>query len=250
MCGRFVVARAKAELLADFQIDVIGPEAPEPSFNHAPMSIIPIITVSPKDLASRRLEGAKWGLVPPWANDPTVGVRAFNARSESVHEKPTFRRALTNQRAIVPASGYYEWQKRADGTKQPFYLHPEHPSLPLAALYEWWKAPSSPDSPWLLTATILTQAATGHLAEIHDRMPVMLREDLLDDWINPEINGSSELVHMATQASLDCATQLIPTAVSSMVGNVRNNGPDLIRPIDVECERQGASHEGMKRYGP
>ncbi|MCT2042160.1 SOS response-associated peptidase [Pseudoclavibacter alba] len=234
MCGRFVVARAKAELLADFQIDVVGPDTPDPSFNHAPMSVIPIITISAKDASHRRLEGAKWGLVPPWANDPTIGVRAFNARSESVHEKPTFRHALTSQRAIVPASGYYEWQKRADGSKQPFYLHPEGDSLPFAALYEWWKDPSTPESPWLLSATILTQAAEGHLADIHDRMPVMLREDLLNDWISPQVEGSRELVSAITNAGQSVATQLTATAVSSAVGNVRNNGPELIQAIDID----------------
>ena len=234
MCGRFVVARAKAELLADFQIDVVGPDTPDPSFNHAPMSVIPIITISAKDASHRRLEGAKWGLVPPWANDPTIGVRAFNARSESVHEKPTFRHALTSQRAIIPASGYYEWQKRADGTKQPFYLHPEGDSLPLAALYEWWKDPSTPESPGLLSATILTQAAEGHLADIHDRMPVMLREDLLNDWISPQVEGSRELVSAITNAGRSVATQLTATAVSSAVGNVRNNGPELIQAIDID----------------
>lgn len=180
----------------------------------------------------RRLEAARWGLIPSWAKDPSVGVRAFNARSETAAVKPTFRAAVTARRGMVPADGYYEWRKRNDGDRQPFYIHPaDGSSLPLAALYEWWR---EPDGGWLLSASILTRAATGDLAAIHDRMPVFLDRSDLDLWLDPTRHGDAELVEEIAIRGAEIAPRLTLTPVGSAVGNVRNDGPDLIRPVDLD----------------
>ena len=137
---------------------------------------------------TRRLETARWGLIPAWAKDTKIGARAFNARSEELESKPMFRKALEKRRAVVPASGYYEW-KKVDGAKIPHYIHPADGSpLFMAGLYEWWKDPAKPeDDPdkWLLSFTILTRDSIGRLGSIHDRMPLFIDADHADAWLDP-----------------------------------------------------------------
>ncbi|MDF2492944.1 MAG: yedK 1 [Microbacterium sp.] len=124
MCGRFVVANVASELVGVLRVDVENPELPPPSYNIAPTGTAAIVLDSAKtDPPTRRLEPARWGLVPSWAKDPKVGVRAFNARSEELEEKPMFRQALIKRRAVVPATGYYEWKVAGD-TKTPHFIHP------------------------------------------------------------------------------------------------------------------------------
>lgn len=234
------MARASAELIADYAVDVAGDDLPQPSWNIAPTTRIPVILdAAPRasdDTATtaeptRRLEGARWGLVPPWAKDVSVGVRAFNARSETAASKPTFRAAVASRRAVVPASGYYEWHTGPDG-KQPYYIHLGEGDLLMAGLYEWWRDPNVPDASWLLSATILTQDATGDLAEIHPRMPVFLDRDRLDAWIDPAVRGDDGLVRDFAQHGVEVAARVQHHAVDRAVGNVRNNGPELIEQVE------------------
>lgn len=247
MCGRFVVARAAGALIAEFEVETAGEELPEPSYNIAPTSMIPIILDAlPRDAGPgaapvRRLEAAKWGLVPGWAKDPSVGVRAFNARSETAAAKPTFRTAVKQRRALIPASGYYEWKTLGDGAKIPHYLHPaEGGTLPMAGLYEWWRDPAGgEDAPWLLSASILTRASTGALAEIHDRMPVFLDADGAEggapgwrEWIDPQEPGTPDLLAAIAEHGAEVAERLEIRRVGRAVGNVRNQGPELIEPAE------------------
>lgn len=239
MCGRFVVARASADLIADYDVDEAGDDLPGPSWNIAPTTRIPILVDAvPRDApegsdAVRRLEGAKWGLVPTWAKDVSVGVRAFNARSETAASKPTFRAAVKARRAVVPATGYYEWRTGPDTQKQPFFIHPASGDLLMAALYEWWRDPADAESPWLLSATILTRAASGELAGIHDRMPVFLARERIDEWLDPSTTGDDGLVHAVAERGADVAESLVADAVDRRVGNVRENDPGLIDPLDA-----------------
>ena len=250
MCGRFVVARASAELIADYGVDLPGDDLPEPRWNIAPTTRIPVLidTVprasaagdadasapgeSAPQAARRRLEGAHWGLVPRWAKDASVGVRAFNARSETAATKPTFRAAVAARRAVVPTSGYYEWHKLPDGTKQPHFLHLPEGDLLMAGLYEWWQDPADPQAPWLLSATILTRAATPELAVIHDRMPVFLDRERLDEWLDPGTKGDDGLVAAFAEHGGEVARRVVHRPVDRRVGNVRNEGPELIDPLD------------------
>src|SRR6478752_7093216 len=124
MCGRFVVANVGSELVGVLRVDVEADDLPAPSYNVAPTSQVAIVLDSAKtEPPTRRLEPARWGLVPAWAKDPSIGSKAFNARAEEVEDKPMFRNALVKRRAVVPASGYYEW-KATDAGKVPHYIHP------------------------------------------------------------------------------------------------------------------------------
>jgi putative SOS response-associated peptidase YedK len=218
------------------RVDVEGDDLPEPSFNVAPTAQVAIVLDSAKtEPPTRRLETARWGLVPSWSKDTSTGARAFNARSEELEDKPMFRKALEKRRAVVPASGYYEW-KQIDGAKIPHYIHPADDSpLLMAGLYEWWKNPAlADDDParWLLSFTILTRDSIGHLGSIHDRMPLFLDADHADAWLDPTTDNVRDVLDAAIDAAPAVAATLDDHVVSRAVGNVRNNSPALIEPAD------------------
>lgn len=235
MCGRFVVAEAGSELVSVLRVDLISDDLPAPSYNVAPSSRVAIVLDSVKtEPPTRRLESARWGLVPSWAKDPAIGARAFNARAEELEDKPMFRGALQHHRAIVPASGYYEWHTTSAG-KQPYYIHPGA-GVPLffAGLYEWWKDPAAAeDDParWLLSFTILTREATGSLGSIHNRMPLFVDVDYADAWLDPTLEHPRDVLDAAIDAAPELAETLAYYPVASAVGNVRNDGPQLIEPL-------------------
>ncbi len=235
MCGRFVVAEVGSELVSVLRVDLVAEHLPAPSWNVAPTAQAAIVLDSVKtEPPTRRLESARWGLVPSWAKDPSVGARAFNARSEELEDKPMFRSAFENRRAVIPASGYYEWHTGPEG-KQPYYIHPaDDEPLFFAGLYEWWRDPAKADDDptrWLLSFTILTRASAGPLADIHDRMPVVLDVDYADAWLDPTVDYQRDVL----QAAYDAAPELSDTfeirPVGSAVGNVRNDSPSLILPL-------------------
>lgn len=236
MCGRFVVAEVGSELVGVLRVDVESDDLPEPSYNIAPTSRVAIVLDSAKtDPPTRRLEPARWGLVPAWAKDLSIGARAFNARSEELEDKPMFRRALEKRRAIVPASGYYEWKKVGD-QKIPHYIHPADGSpLFFAGLYEWWKDPSKPDDDpdkWVLSFTILTRDSIGNLGSIHDRMPLFLDVDHADAWLDTATDNVRDVLDAAIDAAPAVAETLDDHVVSKAVGNVRNNYPELLEPVE------------------
>ncbi|GAA1847064.1 SOS response-associated peptidase [Microbacterium koreense] len=237
MCGRFVVASAGSDLVGVLRIDIEGDDLPAPSFNIAPTSPVAIVLDSAKsDPPTRRLETARWGLIPPWAKDPKIGARAFNARSEELEDKPMFRTAFHKRRAVVPASGYYEWTT-VDGVKTPHYIHPgDGSALFFAGLYEWWKDATKPDDDperWVLSFTILTRASIGHLGSIHDRMPLFLDVDHADAWLDPATTNVRDVLDAAVDAAPRVAETLDEHVVSRAVGNVRNDSPELIEPAGV-----------------
>jgi putative SOS response-associated peptidase YedK len=235
MCGRFVVANVGSELVGVLRVDVESDDLPEPSYNIAPTARVGIVLDSAKtEPPTRRLEVARWGLVPSWAKDLSIGARAFNARSEELEDKPMFRKALEKRRAIVPASGYYEW-KRAGDEKIPHYIHPADGSpLFFAGLYEWWKDATKPeDDParWVLSFTILTRDSIGSLGSIHDRMPLFLDADHADAWLDPSTDNVGDVLDAAIDAAPAIADTLDNHVVGKAVGNVRNNSPELIEPV-------------------
>ncbi|MCU1578731.1 MAG: putative response-associated peptidase [Rhodoglobus sp.] len=240
MCGRFVVAGAASDLVTLFDVDLPADDLPAPSWNIAPTDRVPIVIDTipkgsdPDSEPVRRLEAARWGLVPPWAKDASGGVKAFNARIESVGQNAQFKNALKKRRAIVPATGYYEW-KTVDGVKTPQFIHlPDDELLVFAGLYEWWRNPAAADdSPdkWLLSTSILTRDATGELAGIHDRMPVLLDPSLVDEWLDPGAEGSEELLEEVSAGGAELANNVEFYEVDRAVGNVKNNSPELMRPV-------------------
>jgi putative SOS response-associated peptidase YedK len=242
MCGRFVLDRKTTDLVNLFDVDRVGDEQPAVSWNIAPTQPISIVLDSlpkateeePYPEPLRRLESARWGLVPGWAKDPKAGPPLFNARSEDVADKASFKNAVAKRRAVIPASGYYEWRV-VDGTKIPHYISlPGDELLVFAGLYEWWRNPTAPDDApdkWLLSASILTRASSGPLAHIHDRMPVFLDSDLVEGWLDPQEVGSQELVDELVFAGAEVAERIEFHEVGAAVGSVQNNGEQLTEPL-------------------
>ncbi|MER7795945.1 SOS response-associated peptidase [Microbacterium sp. NPDC096154] len=235
MCGRFVVAKAGNELVGELRVDLVADELPPPSYNVAPTDPVAIVLDSAKtEPPTRRLEVARWGLIPSWAKDTSIGARAFNARSEELEDKRMFQNALQKRRAIVPSSGYYEWQRQGD-VKVPHFIHPADGSpLLFAGLYEWWKDPAkAEDDParWVLSFTILTRDAIGELGSIHGRMPVFLDVDHADAWLDPTIDYPRDVLDAAVDAAPYVAETLAFHPVGKAVGNVRNNSAELIEPV-------------------
>ncbi|MDR2453864.1 MAG: SOS response-associated peptidase, partial [Bifidobacteriaceae bacterium] len=191
-----------------------------------------------EDRRRRQIRAARWGLVPSWADDLSIGARLINARSETITVKPSFRAAARWRRALIPAAGYYEWQAGGQGPKTPFYLHPQDDGvIAMAALYEWWRPgrggsdlasdPSARPEP-LLSATVVTRAATDSLGAIHDRMPLVVPPELWEAWLSAEVNTAAAVAALV-EAVPDPV--LVPREVGRAVGSVRNNGPGLIAPV-------------------
>lgn len=266
MCGRYVSTKSTSDLLEEFDaLDATSGEATETDYNVAPTTQVrTVLTRAPRESAAeptgdeppsqeppsheppshetvselaapvRQLRVARWGLVPSWAKDVSVGNRLFNARSESVPDKPAFARAFAKRRCLVPADGWYEWQRETgpDGKphKQPFLMIPQDGhSLALAGLYEFWRPKGAgADVPILLSVTVLTTQAQEKLAEIHDRMPLVLRRQDWQRWLDPAVAAPSELLLPHDEVA-DESLELRP--VSSKVNSVRNNSADLIEPV-------------------
>lgn len=235
MCGRYVMTKATGDLLSAFEAKDIEGTPPPPSWNVAPTQDVPIIAERLEEGAiDRRLLIARWGLVPSWAKDLKIGSRLINARSESILEKPAFRKAAVKRRALIPAEGYYEWQKTEDGKKVPNYLYSEkNDLLAFAGLYEFWPDRSLPeDDPgrWLLSCTVLTATAHDTLGHVHDRAPVIIPPDKYAAWLDPGTTDK-EAVRQLLQGIPEPV--LTPRIVSDRVNSVRNNGPELIEPAEV-----------------
>lgn len=246
MCGRYANARSRSDLMDTFQVDEEhADEEKKPDFNVTPTKTPPTVLARiPKDasenaLPERELRNLRWGLIPTWSKTPSKGI--INARAETVHEKPSFRRAFASRRLLVPVDGFYEWfpteqlGKTGKPLKQPFFIHPADDGvLALAGLYGFWKDPDkAEDDPdrWLTTFTIITTSATDDVGRIHERMPMAVTPENWEAWLDPRLNDLDQirsLMAPPAPGSLDIY------AVSTSVNNVKNNGPDLIAPIPAE----------------
>jgi len=215
-------------LLAEhFDVDEVALADPgAPSWNVAPRA--EVLTIVDKD-RTRRLGRMRWGLVPSWATDPSVGDRMINARAESVLEKPAFRTAIERRRCIVPADGFYEWE-RVGSRKQPMFIH-DRSGRPLAFAGLWavWRDPDVPDGPWLRSCTIVTTDANATVAPVHDRMPVMLAPDAWSRWLDRDITDGDAVVDLLRPAP-DDLLELWP--VSPRVNSARHDDERLIERED------------------
>lgn len=185
---------------------------------------------------ARELRIVRWGLVPSWAKDISIGSRMINARAETVSEKPAFRNAFARRRCLLPADGYYEWQQPPAGTKaskQPYFIcRPDHGVLAFAGIYELWRDTSMPgDDPaaWLWTAAVITTSAPDELGEIHDRMPMVIDRTSWADWLDPANTDAADVRSLLAPAA---AHGLISYPVSLAVNSVRNNGPELVKEAE------------------
>ena len=242
MCGRYASARSRIELLEEFDVRRDPVDDPlQPDYNVAPTKpVYAVLTRSPRDADSkpeRELRVVRWGLVPSWAKDTSIGSRLINARAETVSEKPAFRSAFAKRRCLLPADGYYEWQPAPAGTKgrkQPYYItRPDHGPLAFAGLYEFWRERTSPaedPASWLWTAAIITTTAPDELGEIHDRMPMVISPASWTDWLDP---GNTDVADVRALLAPAASTGLTSYPVAPLVNSVRNNGPELIEQADA-----------------
>lgn len=243
MCGRYASTRSPADLTRLFQVTDWNPaEALAPSWNVAPTdevyAVLERTARDEEDQVRRELRALKWGLVPSWAKDPKAGARMINARVETVHEKPAYRRAFAKRRCLLPADGFYEWEPVNDEAtgkprKQPYFIHPNDGQLmAMAGLYEYWRNPdvTSDDDPgaWLRTCTIITTEATDAAGRVHPRMPLALTPDHYDAWLDPHHQNTEDLRALLTQPA---DGRLDARIVSMAVNNVRNNGPHLLDAV-------------------
>ena len=216
MCGRYATTRSDADLSLLFDA-VSVTEGLGPSWNVAPTDPVPVIRVS-KSHDARVVDTARWGLVPPWATDLRGGARVINARSETVATSPAFAPSFARRRCLVPADGWYEWLR--DGKqRQAYYMTPlDGSTLAFAGLWSAW----GPES--VLTTSVLTTAALGGLSRVHDRLPLILPRERWADWLAGG-GAADELLRPPSPETLE-AIEI--RAVRPDVGNVRNNGPELV----------------------
>ena len=196
----------------------------------------------------RELRVVRWGLVPFWAKDISIGSRLINARAETVASKPAFRRAFARHRCLLPADGFYEWEKSGDPKsprKQPYYIRREDGGvLAFAGLYELWRDKDRPDDDpdsWLWTATIITTRAEDEVGRIHDRMPMVIEPARWADWLDPAATSAEALHGLMTPAA---SVHLTTYPVSTEVNSVRHNGPGLIEPMEGDSDPAGSPRDG------
>jgi putative SOS response-associated peptidase YedK len=227
MCGRFV-SKSQPDEIAKYFGAQLGETLLEPSYNVAPTNDIYVVYESGE---ARRVEPMRWGLVPSWAKDISIGARMINARAEGIATKNAFRRSFQRKRCILPADGFYEWaavpgQKR----KQPMYIHrADGDRLAFAGLWEVWRNPDRPDDPPVRTCTIITGQANDAIEPVHDRMPVILPPDKWDTWLDPEVRDTELLGALLVPAP---SSIIAMHPVSTDVNRVSNKGASLIEPVD------------------
>ena len=241
MCGRFVLASPVDRLAGHFAAspDLDVAETYQPSFNVAPTH--PAIGLVYDGSGHRRLRDFRWGLVPPWAADPSIGSRLFNARAESVAGRPAFREAFRSRRLAVVADGFFEWRRGPGAVRRPLYLRRRDGApLAFAGLWERWRGGEEGlgggGDGWLRSCTIITTPANADLAGVHDRMPALLEAGALERWLDPGQSDARVLRRLLVPSPAGC---LVGHPVSPLVGDVRNDGPWLIEPVEVPAEAAG-----------
>ena len=187
MCGRFTLFEADKILSKEFGVSSVPPLSPR--YNIAPSQPIAAVR-TPHTGTGRELALLRWGLIPSWSKDPAIGNRLINARAETAGEKPSFRNAFRRRRCLIPANGFYEWQRQERG-KQPYFVRMRDGRIfAFAGLWDRWE---SPDEGVIETCTILTTAANAVLAPIHDRMPVILPQTDYARWLDPTLKDPDSL---------------------------------------------------------
>jgi putative SOS response-associated peptidase YedK len=250
MCGRFAVTTDPALLAEKIKaIDEATGAAPDvqaANYNVAPTDTIATVVTrhsEPDDEPTRRVRLMRWGLVPTWAKagpdggPETNGPLMINARADKVASSPAFRGSAKSKRCLVPMDGWYEWRANADNAtgrktaKTPFFMHRSDGDLVLmAGLWSVWK-PAKDAAP-LLSCTIITTDAVGELAEIHDRMPLLLAQGDWDSWLNPDSPLDPELLGRPPDVG-----SIELREVSALVNSVQNNGPELLDPVEPQPEQ-------------
>lgn len=228
MCGRYTTASDPKKIAAQFKVEQISGEAQQlpPSYNTAPTDNCPVVLTEEDDV--RTLTVASWGLVFAFSKQGTASHRPINARAETLLQKPVFAKLLANQRCVVPATGFYEWQQLPGlKRKQPWYFRPaNNGDFGLAGLWtQQWAREGNAER---RTFVIITTEPNELIRPVHNRMPVVLQPDAWQAWLDPNIKDTDLLQSLLTPAHDDT---MVAYPVSSAVGNVRNNFPELIKKV-------------------
>ena len=223
MCGRFVQAHDPAEYAEHFGASLAVPEALAPSWNVAPTDSVYAVAEHQGD---RLLGTFRWGLIPWFAKDRKIGARHINARAETVHSKASFKDSFVKRRCIIPADGFYEWERREEGGKLPHFIHrADDAPLALAGLWASWK---DEEGERVTSCTIITTTPNELLESIHDRMPVVLGSDDWGRWLDPDFHDESALRSLLVPYD---AAAMAEYPVSTLVNSVKNNYADCIAPL-------------------
>ncbi|WP_037306610.1 SOS response-associated peptidase [Amycolatopsis orientalis] len=243
MCGRYAATKDPAALIDEFAAVDLTEGRIRTDHNVAPTKdVVTVVQRHPRDAdgavledepAVRSLRMMRWGLVPFWAKDPGIGSKMINTRAETAKEKPSFKKAVSARRCLVPADGWYEW--RRDGKeKQPFFMTgPDDASLAFAGIWESWRPKDDKDADPLITFSVITTDSVGRLADIHHRMPLLMPREKWDTWLDPDLPDVTDLL-VPPPAELVDTIELRP--VSSLVNNVRNNGPELLDRVEPAAD--------------
>jgi putative SOS response-associated peptidase YedK len=220
MCGRFAKTSDEETIVSEFNIFEVVKRT-ELNFNVAPGQDTACVVKNGKN----RLVSFRWGLIPSWAEDPKIGFRTINARAETLIQKPSFARPFKTQRCLIVADGFYEWQK-SQGKKIPFFIHlrSKRP-FGFAGLYDTWH---SPEGEAITTCTIITTLPNELIAPMHDRMPVILKKEDREIWLDKNISDPVQLLPLLKPFP---ATEMTAYEVSPLCNSVKNNSPDCIRPV-------------------
>jgi len=224
MCGRYTLTQKPG--FDDFDLDMAGMEGPAdftPRYNIAPGQDVWVVHGNTRGDTPPRM---RWGLVPFWADDPKIGHRMINARSESAADKPAFRAAMKYRRCLLPADGFYEWEKRGD-TKQPHLIRlADESPFCFAGLHEHWQDEAGNE---LFTVTVLTCAPNPMMKNLHDRMPVILPRDRYEAWLDPDQQDGEKAAELLMPYPAD---QMMHREVTTRVNSPRHDAPDLWQPPD------------------
>ena len=222
MCGRYMITSAREAIKRVFDVPTLFELAPR--YNVAPTQEVPVVRLQEGE---RELVMLRWGLIPSWAKDPEIGNRMINARAETVPEKPSFRAAFRRRRCLVVADGFYEWQKRPHGPKQPYYITVGNGGpFGFAGLWERW---SDPIEGYLVeSCTIVTTMANERLEPIHDRMPVIIDPSDIDAWLDTSGNPAIAQALLAPYP----AERMSAYPISRRINNVKNDDPACLEPLE------------------
>ena len=221
MCGRFVLTSDANTLQQQFHVADVPPALTR--YNIAPTQDIAAICQNGDGY--RHVKTVRWGLIPHWAKDSSIGNKLINARSETVADKPSFRQLIRYHRCLIPASGFIEWLRQPDGSKQPYYIQRKDGELlAMAGIWDTWKGSDQV----IASCTILTTAANSLIATLHDRMPVLLSPSEYDQWLDRNITDPQQLKGFYTPYPAD---PLQATPISSLINNPRHDSPDCLEPL-------------------
>ncbi len=228
MCGRFAFFSPHESVVKLFELPADTP-AVEPRYNIAPTQFVATVR-GEATAGTRSLAMLHWGLVPSWAKDRGIAARLINARAETLAEKPSFRSAFRRRRCLVLADGYYEWQ-RSGPAKQPYFIRQQSGDpFGMAGLWERWRDPASGEE--LDSCTLITTTPAASIAHVHDRMPVILPLERQAEWLDPVNEDTGRLDRLLVPFS---SRLLHCHPVSRRVNSARNQGPELIAPVDGDA---------------